>query len=96
MTDGQLCLPFPTVAAITVSRHSSLGELCAEEWKQPVRPRPRRQWRRPWSQDWPVRRRQITVRNPAKSMGIRLRAKIVDKKGYTAAISIYDAYLGKW
>jgi hypothetical protein len=42
-----------------------------------------------------VKKGRITVKNPAKGKGVSYRAKIVDKKGNTSTISIYNAYYGK-
>ncbi|WP_408997524.1 S8 family peptidase [Streptomyces europaeiscabiei] len=42
-----------------------------------------------------VRNGRITVKNPAKGKGISLRAKIIDRKGNTSTISVYNAYYGK-
>ncbi|MET8812454.1 S8 family serine peptidase [Streptomyces sp. NPDC004549] len=38
---------------------------------------------------------RITVKNPAKNKSISFRAKIADKKGNTARITVHDAYRGK-
>lgn len=42
-----------------------------------------------------VKKGRITVKNPARGKGVSYRAKIVDKKGNTSTISIYNAYYGK-
>jgi hypothetical protein len=42
-----------------------------------------------------VRDGKITVKNPAKGQGISLYAKIIDRKGNTSTISVYNAYYGK-
>ncbi|MET9384972.1 S8 family peptidase [Streptomyces sp. NPDC002928] len=42
-----------------------------------------------------VKNGTITVKNPAAGKGIALRAKVVDKKGNTSTVTIYNAYYGK-
>ncbi|MGW1956695.1 S8 family peptidase [Streptomyces sp. NPDC001920] len=42
-----------------------------------------------------VRNGRITVKNPAKGKGISFHAKVADKKGNKATVSIYNAYYGK-
>ncbi|MEU6392702.1 S8 family serine peptidase [Streptomyces sp. NPDC046939] len=42
-----------------------------------------------------VTRGKVTVKNPAKNKTVSYRAKVVDKKGNTSTISIYNAYTGK-
>ncbi|MFJ9039264.1 S8 family peptidase [Streptomyces sp. NPDC102406] len=42
-----------------------------------------------------VKRGMVTVKNPAAGKSISFRADIVDKKGNTSTVSVYDAYYGK-
>ncbi|WP_190069787.1 S8 family peptidase [Streptomyces lanatus] len=42
-----------------------------------------------------VRDGKVTVKNPAEGKGISFHAKVADKKGNKATISIYNAYYGK-
>ncbi|MGW5232861.1 S8 family peptidase [Streptomyces nodosus] len=42
-----------------------------------------------------VKKGKITLKNPAKGKAISFRGKIVDKKGNTSVLSIYNAYYGK-
>ncbi len=42
-----------------------------------------------------VHQGRITVKNPAKNKTVSFRAKISDKKGNTARITVHDAYRGK-
>ncbi|MEU9209157.1 S8 family peptidase [Streptomyces sp. NPDC048415] len=51
-----------------------------------------------YGQSWTrldVKNGKITFKNPAKGKGISFHAKIADKKGNKATISIYNAYYGK-
>ncbi|GGU22695.1 S8 family peptidase [Streptomyces daghestanicus] len=42
-----------------------------------------------------VTKGKVTTKNPAKGKGISLRAKIIDKKGNTSLITVFNAYHGK-
>ncbi|MEO3976437.1 S8 family serine peptidase [Streptomyces sp. CAU 1734] len=42
-----------------------------------------------------VKKGKVSIKNPAKSKAVSLRAKVVDKKGNTALVTVYNAYFGK-
>ncbi|WP_312866403.1 S8 family peptidase [Streptomyces boluensis] len=51
-----------------------------------------------YGQSWKrldVKDGKVTVKNPAKGKGIAFHAKVTDKKGNKATVSVYDAYRGK-
>ncbi|WP_178391161.1 hypothetical protein [Streptomyces uncialis] len=43
----------------------------------------------------PVRDGRVSVRNPAAGRGVALRARVADRDGTTATVTVRDAYRGR-